>query len=122
MTKEQFEKKLNSMPDIKEVTNKGFFVGYGGGSYVFKVRYKGVVLDIDFFPKEDNNHIIEVSDYVGEPDSLRKRNQLKDILTLKNVEDVRRITKNIKKKATKLPNKKLKLENNIESFMNEICK
>jgi len=89
----------------------------GRGSTLFKVEYKGHKYYIDFIGNDETIYVsVGLDNIKGNPIQMKVRQELEDKILSKNVEDVKKATKEIKKTATRLPKKKMTLE----SFMNEI--
>tara|TARA_Y100000310_G_scaffold291562_1_gene319601 strand:- start:194 stop:550 length:357 start_codon:yes stop_codon:yes gene_type:complete len=118
MTFKQLSKKIRrlrgasnfeSVKDFKgkEMSNKIGFM-YKGGLYVANLYPDGITFYINDTITGNSNH--------------KTAKKIEAHLKTIGIEDVKKETEEIRKTATKLPKKKLKLESNIENFTNEICK
>lgn len=114
MTKEEFKNRLSKIPgvEIKKI-KKGL-----SGVLLIDFVYKGRHFNANNFEELGAEVSVDAMNLNTTSSSMAL--ELENILNAASIKDVEKKTKEIKNTATKLPKKTLKLENNIEKFINEI--
>jgi hypothetical protein len=116
MTRKEFKEKIEKkLPGAKvNKTRKAY-----SGVFVGDIIYKGKKFSIDNSFGEPNFHIDVIE---GGSEAWKLVDDMENLLNSMTKDEAIKKTKQIRDTATKLPKKSLKLEDNIENFVNEIRK